>query len=172
MRSRNIVRWVASVTLATGLFSILTAWGSYVWLLPSLKGTLAVAGLWVTVVSVVLMLVPILKVVGAVGMFTSARWSWFVVILSLLLDFVVRASSAVTMFLLAVSDSPAVSLPSSSASATTVIVPLWPTHLAAIVSLVLVLVLSQKPIRDQFRPPTEVRGSDEEKNVPMPQATK
>lgn len=144
-----VVKIVACVTAATGLFVLVPGWRSHFHFWTHPLQSVASLDPFYSVLCFVVMVIPILKLVAAVGLFRNKHWAWFSGIAVLTADFVLRANVAITMFLIdaLVPPTPPPPMPEGGV---TMVIPLWPSYVIAIISIASVLVLIQKPIKNLF----------------------
>lgn len=144
-----VIRSVAFVTAITALFGLLPGLRSffYFWISPFQH--FSIIGPFYGVLGLVMMVIPVLKLVVAFGLFKSKRWAWFGAIAVLTADFVLRAAGAIAIFLIAIFVPIQPAHPMAEGTLATVI-PLWPSYVIAIISIASVLALIQKPIKNLF----------------------
>ena len=159
-----IVKCIGLLTLVTGLYAIRPVWQphTHVWLhlssnaffwfhLPELFHR---SGVYVGILVILFEIVLIAKFAVAYGLFRVRPWARSIAIAVLTADFVFRAAGAVTMLLITAFISP-MPPPSATEDSVTMVVPMWPSYVIAIISIASVLVLIQKPLREHFKPARE-----------------
>lgn len=154
-----VVKFLWLLTLAKGLCAILPVWQpridmwyqlrSYVFFWLHLPKLSRMWGTYPTILAIVFNVILIAKFVVAYGLFRLRSWARLVSIVVLTADLILRASGAVTMFLLT-AFMPQAPPPPIPEGGVTVIIPLWPSYLIAIISISTVLVLLQDPIKRQI----------------------
>lgn len=158
-RKIMVVRLIGLLTLATGLYEIRPVWQPHVhmWLhlrsyvycwgrLPELFG---IVGTYSAILVILAQSTLIAKLIVVYGLFRVRSWGRPAAMVVLTADFVLRANVAITMFLLTALVPPTPPPPMPEGGVTMTIF-MWPSYLIAIISIVSVLVLIQKPIKNLF----------------------
>ena len=143
-----IVRIIASVAIATGLFVAVPEWRSYVSFPRHMEMYLSMVGPLLTAAGLIIMIIPVIKIITGIWLFIGKRWAWLSAIVVLTLDLLIGLQSAVRMFILSFNH-PAQEIPQDPSMMVTT-VSLWPTYIISIIAIISVLILVQKPIRRQF----------------------
>ena len=145
------VKVVAFVTAAMGVFVIVKDRWGYLYFPMAFRGTSEIIGPLLAVLSLLVMVIPVLKIVVAVGLFNVRRWAWISAIVVLTLDFVIRLQSAVRMCIFSLTH-PIPPMPMSVSQENVVVrvVNMGPTYVVSIVGILIVLILFQKPISKLF----------------------
>ncbi len=144
-----LLRFVAVVTAASGLWLILSRWFDYQTAPQLLSETANVAGLWFTVFAGAMMLVPILKVGVAIGLWRIFRWARIASIMVLSADFFLLGTSIVRFHFAASNTSRVVeySVPGATHVETH---SMWPTYIVATLSLLCLLALKKSVVQKQL----------------------
>ena len=149
------LRVVAIATAATGLWYFVSRWFHYQNASQTLSETASIAGMWFAVVTGVMMLIPVLKVGVAVGLWRTHRWAWWVALFVLAVDSIILVSSVVR-FHLATTIAPGIDQAIASGATIVEVHSIWPTYFLAVVSVSCLLILLQKVVRKQFDSRTTV----------------
>lgn len=151
-----IVRIIASVTIATGLFLVVPEWRyfvffprySYMEMSSSIDSLLTVLGF-------IVMIIPIMKIIAGVGLFMGKRWAWLLAIAVLTFDFLIGLQAEVRMCIFGFNHHNLV-IPESDTNVVVEVISMWPTYIISIIAIASVLILIQKPIRKQFDKQTKL----------------
>jgi len=144
-----LLRAVAVATAGSGLWFIISRWFEYQNAPLLLSETAHIAGLWFAVISGIMMLVAVLKVVVAIGLWQIRRCAWYAALVILSVDFLILGFSAVR-FLLAASNVPSVNETSASGATIVEVHSVWPTYTVAGLSLLSLVALVQGVVRKKF----------------------
>jgi len=144
-----VIKLLACVIAATGLFVIVISWRGYLHPTLALRGTLDVICPLLPVFSMIVMIIPILTIIVGVGLFTGKRWAWVMAIAVLTLDFLVGLQAAIRMCVFSLNH-PAPEILEPASNTIVHIGSIWPTYTISFIAIVSVLILLQKPIKNQF----------------------
>ena len=155
-----VVRLIGLLTLATGLYAIRPVWqphvhmwlhlNSYVYCWGHLPELFDMSGACSAILVILVQSTLIAKLIVAYGLFRVRSWGRPVALIVLTADFVLRANVAIMEFPSAALVPPTPSSQISEGCVTMAIV-LWPSYFIAIISIVSVLILLQKPIKELFK---------------------
>lgn len=149
-RKENImIKVVALATAATGLFSFIRFGRSNLQFVTGFHRVLEMTNPLLAVLGLVVMIIPIVKTVAAVGIFRNQSWAWFVATAALFFDSVFRVAGAINWALI-VAFVPPTPQPRIPQGAVTCSGSILPSFVIAIISLISIFILIQKPIKDQF----------------------
>ena len=138
-----LLRFVAVVTAVSGLWFILPRWFDYQTAPQLLSETANIAGLWFAVFAGAMMLVPILKVGVAIGLWRIFRWARIASIIVLSADIFLLGTSVVRFHFAALNTSRVVEY--SAPGATNVEThSMWPIYIVATLSLLCLLALKKR----------------------------
>jgi hypothetical protein len=144
-----IIRSVASIMVATGLFQLFQYGMPSHWhFFTHLSECVAVVGPLFTALGSVIILVPIAKLVAAVGLFMFKRWGWFLAVAVLVLDLAFGLQAAIRICGFSLNPPPQPPIPVGPH--TVVSLSMWPTYIIAFISAICVLVFMRKSIRTIF----------------------
>jgi len=149
------LRVVAIATAASGLWFIISRWLDYQNASQVLGETANIAGSWFAVVTGAMMLIPVLKVGAAVGLWRVHRWAWGVALFVLSVDFLILASSVIR-FHLATTVAPSIDEALASGATIGKVYSIWPTYFLAVLSASCLVVLLQGAVRKQFEASSEI----------------
>lgn len=150
-----LIRFLGLLSLATVLYEVRPVWQPHFDMWFNVRSSayfwyhLVMAGAFSATLYVLFELVLIAKLVVAYGLLRVCSWARPVAIAVLTADFVFRASGAVTSFLVA-AFVPPMPLPPMPKGAVTIVISMWPSYVIGIISIVSVLVLIKKPIKNLF----------------------
>jgi hypothetical protein len=138
---------VALLAIATGAFVIVSNWVSYAHLPSVIKGTADIVGTLQTVLITIMLAIPILKVIAAMGLLGVRGWAWALAIPVLAFDFIYRAQMALRFYTYG---NPEI-MPRPDLGGTVVKTgSLWPSHIIALISLASLAILMRKPTVEAF----------------------
>jgi hypothetical protein len=144
-----IIRSVATIMVATGLFQLFRHGMPSHWhFFTHLSECVAVVGPLFTALGCGIMLIPIAKLVAAVGLFMSKRWGWFLTVAVLALDLALGLYAAIRMCGFSLNPPP--QPPTPVGPHTVVSLSMWPTYIIAFISAICVLVFMRNSIRTVF----------------------
>ncbi len=153
---RNIIRVIAVLTAISALYVLFPDhWKYWFRLLQSLQsGQSPLEGVpvWYIPMSILFDLILIGKLVAAIGLFRLRKWGRQIAIVVLSADFIIRLSGAINAWTwhLRHPESP----PVFDGEVTVLTVSMIPSYIIAIVSLICVVVLSQRIIKSTFKEKT------------------
>ncbi|MBT4292839.1 hypothetical protein HOD41_09130 [bacterium] len=136
-------KFIAFVTAATGFWFIVSRWPDYQHAYQLLIDTVPIAGFYIAALTGMMMLIPVLKIVAGIGLWRLCRWSLYLALIVLSVDFVTLAT-AVVRFHSAASNVPFVSELELSGAVNVEVHSLWPTYTVAVLSALSLLVLALK----------------------------
>jgi len=142
-----IVRVVAVVTAAAGLFVIIRECSTYAHLVSTVGEAVRLVGRLIGTLGITISVLPFVKLVAAVGLFRIRKWAWVLAIVALTLDMLLRIVGAIRHSLESPQDLPELALCSGVVVEE---ISLWPSYVIALVSAVSLLVLANSRIRSQF----------------------
>jgi hypothetical protein len=149
MNKKIVIRIAGSVAVATGLLTISQDWRGYLYAHRSLGGTLEILGPVFTALGLAIMSIPVAKIAAGVGLFSRKRWAWITAVLALTAEALLGIQCAVRMWFF----SPTLAeipIPAPDPRTVVHVVSMGPTFVVSIIAAISVLVLIQKPIRNQF----------------------
>jgi hypothetical protein len=148
--SSNLIRAVAILTAAAGLFEMIRHWLSYRYAFSVFPDTFSIAGPSLAILGMAMLLLPPAKLVIAFGLLCIQRWAWFTALPILLLDFFLRALIAVRLHAATEPASDALAAALRSGATVERVESLWPSYMMALVSIISVIVLLSKSSRNKF----------------------
>ena len=148
LNKNTIVKTVAVLTAATGLFRIVSGWRAYLALPAMLSEICAMLGPLLTTLGLLMMLIPMVKLVASFGLFLLKPWGWFLAIALLTIDFAVGLQAGIRMHYLS-GDNFFILVPRQP-NAVTNTISLWPTYVISLLSIMSVVALLAKPSRELF----------------------
>jgi hypothetical protein len=150
MNRKTIVRVVAAILAATGLFAILRDWRLCMDLIMDPMAIVKSIGPLPVALGLLLTIKDVLKLFAAAGLFQLRRWAWFTAVVLLTLDFLLGLQSAVRICIISRSQGLPMIPPSNAEQMITLTSIIWPVCIISLVGIVSVLILMQKPIRSLF----------------------
>ena len=142
-----MIRVVAYLAAATGVFVILRSWSSYSHFFPTLRDTWSLAGPLTALEIGVLLLIPIIKLIVVLGLMRLKRWAWTVLFTALTLDIALTAIAGAKMYAYQRSGT---GPPPSNGGAIVETVSMWPAYIIAVINLASLIILLQPSVRARF----------------------
>ncbi|KAA3639036.1 MAG: hypothetical protein DWP95_11355 [Proteobacteria bacterium] len=152
-KSIFIVQFIAIITLATALYSLPGVIKLIWWELSSSSLSHSWSDIyWQNLLwTVWIALLLVLKMVVAYGLFRIRVWAWCFALCVLTVDFLIRLSGIITIWLHRQPGPPPAFNAGEGGAVVIGSLSHWPMYLWAAYSLILIIILLQKPIRSVFK---------------------
>ena len=149
-RKENIIiKVVALATAATGLFSFVRFFKSNMQFLSNVRFVAKDLNALQFIPTLIILIIPVLKTAVAYGIFRSKHWAWISAVVMLSVDSLFRVSGAINWIIFPILF-PQTSQPPISKGVITGSISILPSLVIAIISLISIFILIQKPIKNQL----------------------
>jgi hypothetical protein len=149
-KQKMIIKVVATMTAATGLFELCRYGLHSYWItFTHFSDTLDLVEPFGFALGIVIMLIPLLKLAAAIGLFLPKRWGWLLALIILGLNFLGGIQAAIRMCIYSFNP-PVLAPPPMDPNVTVQVISMWPMYIIAIISLISMIILLQKPIKKKF----------------------